>query len=76
MKLIFTFQINRYFTQSSLILRAFTVFATETLEKYYKELKVNPAVAKVPIIVSWRKLFGTQDVRKLRLLRCRILLLP
>ena len=41
-----------FYTIQSEILRAFTAFATDTLEKYHKELKVNPAVAKVPIIVS------------------------
>ena len=34
------------------ILRAFTAFATDTLHEYYSVLKVNPAIAKVPIIVS------------------------
>ena len=34
------------------MLRAFTEFATDTLQKYHDILHVNPAVAQVPIIVS------------------------
>lgn len=41
-----------FFTLQAEILRAFTAFATETLERFYPELHINPGVAQVPIIVS------------------------
>ena len=40
------------------ILRAFTEFSMATLEKYRPVLKVNPQVAKVPIIVSTQRYHG------------------